>query len=136
MTALQSVLSHDMVWKLGWVLVHSLWQMALVGDTTSTQRVQYALDYLARHWNDANTDPGWKGSGGPVSHLAMFSLMKALIMLDIDTFDGIDWFSDFSSALLAEQNCDGSFPSPGWPENGVHGCLDTEKSEKYRLVFR
>ncbi len=31
MNALQSAMSHATVWKLGWVLVHSLWQLAGVG---------------------------------------------------------------------------------------------------------
>jgi len=31
MNALQSAMSHAAVWKLGWVLVHSLWQLAAVG---------------------------------------------------------------------------------------------------------
>jgi hypothetical protein len=52
----------------GWVNVyktgHLLWQMELVGDSSSTGRVQDAFDYLERHWDDDDTDPGWPGAGG------------------------------------------------------------------------
>ncbi|NIO11540.1 MAG: hypothetical protein GTO40_27380, partial [Deltaproteobacteria bacterium] len=41
-----------------------LQQMALVGDISTTGRVLDALDYMHRHWDDPNQDPGWKGNGG------------------------------------------------------------------------
>ena len=95
---------------------HLLWQMELVGDDSSTQRVQDAVDYLVRHWNDANTDPGWKGSGGAdeASYQAMFSVMKGLVKLEIDTIDSIDWFCDFSNVLVDQQNPGGSWDGADW----------------------
>lgn len=41
-----------------------LQQMAFLGDTVTTPRVVDALDYMERHWDDPNTDPGWRGDRG------------------------------------------------------------------------
>jgi len=36
-----------------------LFEMAFVGDDADTPRVMDAVDYIERHWNDPNDDPGW-----------------------------------------------------------------------------
>jgi len=82
-----------------------IFEMALVGDTPSTGRVTDATDYLVRHWGDAsggNVPPGWNGD--PAQYQAMFCAMKGLEYMGIDTFDGIDWFEDFSDAIVAQQD--------------------------------
>jgi hypothetical protein len=82
-----------------------LFEMALVGDTPSTPRVVNATDYLVRHWNDTsgiNQPPGWNGT--PAQYQTMFCAMKGLEYMDIDTFDSIDWFEDFSDVIVAQQN--------------------------------
>ncbi len=38
-----------------------LFEMALVGDTKDTARVQSALSYMANHWYDQDMEPGWRG---------------------------------------------------------------------------
>lgn len=38
-----------------------LFEMALVGDTKDTARVQSALSYIANHWYDQDMQPGWMG---------------------------------------------------------------------------
>lgn len=38
-----------------------LFEMALVGDTKDTARVQSALSYIANHWYDQDMQPGWRG---------------------------------------------------------------------------
>jgi hypothetical protein len=53
-----------------------LYEMGLYGDTESTPRVQDAIDYLCRHWDDPNQDPGWKGP--PLHYQAMYTTMKGL----------------------------------------------------------
>ena len=95
-----------------------LFEMAFYGDTEGTLRVQDAIDYLVRHWNDANDDPGWKGQldpltppfSPPASYQAMYATMKGLEMLGIAEIDGIDWQADFADVLVAQQNLDGSWP--------------------------
>jgi len=91
-----------------------LQEMAFVGDALGTQRVQDALEYIERHWNDPNNDPGWKGS--PVHKQAMYTLMKGFQAFDIDYIDtdgdavrDDDWFNEMADALLAEQ-----FPAGHW----------------------
>ncbi len=116
-------------WPRPWVNVlktgNLLFEMAFVGDTTSTGRVQDALDYIERHWNDPNWDPGWKGPG-PVwwgepdnpDYQAMYCLMKGLGAMGIRTInvDGseVDWFDEFTTAIVDTQNLDGSWPHDYW----------------------
>jgi len=88
-----------------------LHQMQLCGDTPETGRVQDALDYLVRHWDDANQDPGWKGQADPLtppftppaSYQAMFTTMRGLELLGIAEINGIDWYDDFSDVIVAQQ---------------------------------
>jgi hypothetical protein len=95
-----------------------LYQMAFYGDTTSTQRVKDALDYLSRHWNDADWDPGWKGPvNSHVDYQATFGMMKGLSVHGITTFDGINWYDDFANAIVAEQNADGSWDPYNWVDS-------------------
>jgi hypothetical protein len=94
-----------------------LFEMALVGDTMTAIRAQDALDYIERHWNDYNLDPGWKGSGYP--HLqACYGMMKGLVSMgieEIDTGSGpFDWFDEVSTAIIAVQQADGSWPYDYW----------------------
>jgi hypothetical protein len=82
-----------------------IFEMALVGDTPTTTRVTDATDYLAAHWSDAsgaNSPPGWNGT--PAQYQTMFCAMKGLEYMGIDTFDGIDWFKDFSDVIVAQQD--------------------------------
>lgn len=89
-----------------------LFQMAFVGDTPTTPRVVDTLDYLTRHWNDpsgANSPPGWNGN--PAQYQTMFCAMKGLEYMAIETFNGIDWFENFSDVIVAQQNTDNYWPS-------------------------
>jgi hypothetical protein len=94
-----------------------LQQMALVGDTASTGRVLDALDYLQRHWYDANQDPGWNGGAGPASYQATFTTMKGLTSLGQYHEFGdppIEWQADFQMELLNEQYPDGHWEGCTW----------------------
>ncbi len=98
-----------------------LQEMAFVGDTLATQRVQDAIAYIERHWNDMNADPGWKWSFPPVHKQAMYTTMKGfeafninLIDTDGDSNRDDDWFNEFADALLAEQFPDGNWNSDPW----------------------
>jgi hypothetical protein len=92
-----------------------LFQMAFVGDTTSTPRVQNTISYIENHWNDANHHPGWKNAAGYPHLQSAYCLMKGLASLDINeiTVGGspLDWFvDDMSTAIVANQSPDGSWP--------------------------
>jgi hypothetical protein len=95
---------------------HLLAQMALVGDTQATPRVQRAVAYIARHWNDANTDPGWRNH-----YQACFTTMKGfqslgitLIDVDGDLTPETDWYDEMSTMIVNTQNQDGSWPADYW----------------------
>jgi len=99
-----------------------LQQMALYGDSAATPRVKDALAYLARHWNDLNQDPGWKGSpGGPSNYQATFTIMKGLIALSIAKFGApeIDWEADFDTALVSQQFWGGNWPYTSWDYGSI-----------------
>jgi hypothetical protein len=92
-----------------------LQQMAFVGDTVNTPRVQDALDYLARHWSDPNQDPGWRGDDETSSYQATFTAMKGLTSLGLYEEFGdppIYWQEDFETELVTEQ-----IPAPDDPDN-------------------
>lgn len=89
-----------------------IFEMAFVGDTPDTPRVVNALAYLEAHWNDTsgkNQPPGWDGD--PAQYQTMFTAMKGLEYMGIDTFGDpeIDWFDDFTDAIVDQQETDGSW---------------------------
>jgi hypothetical protein len=93
-----------------------LQQMALAGDLADSPRVQDALDYMARHWDDPNVDPGWRNGPSTSSYQATFTAMKGFTSLGIHEFGDpvIDWQEDFETELLAEQLGDGSWDYCNW----------------------
>jgi len=105
----------------GWVNIlkvgHLLYQMEFVGDTAENQRVQDAVAYIVRHWNDANVDPGWRGWPAAGYH-AMYNVMKGLAGLGIHVIDGIDWQTEFEEVLIDQQLGDGSWPVSYWDYGG------------------
>jgi len=97
-----------------------LQEMCMVGDTAATLRVQYAVDYLVRHWNDPGADiydEGWQNN-----YQATFTVMKGLTCLNIETIGGIDWYDEMSDMIVATQNADGSWPSDGWGDPQLTTC--------------
>jgi len=126
-----------------------IFEMTLYGDDPTVTRFQYAMDYIERHWQDANLQPGFRGDAGidddgdtlidedPYDGIdndgdilidedmglsnhyqAMYCLMKGLEyssmdLLDLDGDDTPehDWFEEFATMLLDDQNPDGSWPS-------------------------
>jgi len=128
----------------GWVNIlktgNLLQQMAFCGDDSDIQRAQDAVDYLERHWRDADWNPGW-GYSLPVSdYQAMFTTMKGLETMDIDLIDtdgdgssDDDWFNqepsvtpseDFASVIVAQQNADGSWPKTNWDaDDRILSCI-------------
>ncbi|OGQ99412.1 MAG: hypothetical protein A2521_12680 [Deltaproteobacteria bacterium RIFOXYD12_FULL_57_12] len=93
-----------------------LFQMAMLGDTTAIQRAKDAIAYIARHWNDANTDPGFRNH-----YQSMFAMMKGLESLGVATIDvggtDVDWFAEVSDIIVTTQNADGSWPPGDWGDS-------------------
>jgi hypothetical protein len=98
-----------------------IFEMVLVGDTTGTPRLQDAVDYIERHWQDTNVDPGWGYNVDPANYQALFILKKGLDfaripLLDIDG-DGTpehDWFMEIATVIVGQQNGDGSWSGCYW----------------------
>ena len=96
-----------------------IYEMALVGDAPDTLRVQDAVDYVERHWDD----PGGCGTGWMNHRQAMFTMMKGfegmgieLIDLDDDGVPEHDWFAEVAQHLVDTQQPDGSWPWDCWGE--------------------
>ncbi len=97
-----------------------LFEMALLGDTAATLRVQDALDYIVRHWDDANWDPGWQGPDpwnvNP-EYQTMYCLMKGFAALGITSIDGRNWYEEFTEAIVDTQHPDGWWPAGAWGDS-------------------
>jgi len=108
---------YDPDWP-GWVNIlktgNLIFEMTFVGDPTAppSTRMQDALDYIVRHWNDPNQDPGWKGP--PPHYQATYCVMKGMTYAGIETIGDIDWYDDFATAIVANQQTDGSWPWGQW----------------------
>jgi hypothetical protein len=90
-----------------------LFEFAYVGDTVGVGRVDDAVDYIERHWNDPNGDPGWQDN-----YQAMYCLMKGFVAQNIEEIEvagsPVDWFDEIADHILATQNADGSWPWDYW----------------------
>jgi len=94
-----------------------LFQMAWYGDDVSTQRVQDAIDYLVRAWNEPGVPIGgwWSDyQGWHGNYQAMFTLMKGLEVYNIDQIDGIDWFDEVTDSIVTTQHANGSWGPDYW----------------------
>jgi hypothetical protein len=118
----------------GWINTyktgHLLFNQSLCGDTVATQRVQDALTFMTVHWADKTNgyysyqDYGWRGDPAAVdpnelkpSYIATAAAMKGFTALGIETFNGIDWYADFSDVIVANQLADGHWEGGGYDEN-------------------
>ncbi|MHA1967377.1 MAG: hypothetical protein ACW964_06215, partial [Candidatus Hodarchaeales archaeon] len=92
-----------------------IFQMTFYGDDPSTQRFQDAMDYIERHWHDANLQPGWGYENSPAHYQAMYCLMKGLDFSGLDsiTLDGEewDWYQEFAEVLVYQQQPEGYWPN-------------------------
>ncbi len=98
-----------------------IFEMVLVGDTNTTPRLQDAVDYIERHWQDTNIDPGWGYGVYPTNYQAMFILKKGLDfaripLLDLDGNGAPehDWFMEIATVIVDQQNNDGSWSGCYW----------------------
>jgi uncharacterized repeat protein (TIGR01451 family) len=95
-----------------------IFEMTFVGDAITTPRFQDAMDYIYRHWQDVNRDPGWGYSLSPAHYQAMYCLMKGLEYSGINLIDhdddgtiDHDWYQEFATVLVNQQHSDGYWPS-------------------------
>jgi hypothetical protein len=98
-----------------------IFEMTYVGDDPTTARFELAMDYILDTWQSPTLDPGWGFSLNPAAYQAVFALMKGfefslidLIDLDGDTVPEHDWYAEFATVLLDQQNADGSWPTCYW----------------------
>lgn len=116
-----------------------LFEFGFVGDAPESARVQAAIGYIEANWDAAGAgmyDPGWK----PDNYLAMYCLMKGFVSMGIETItvggNPIDWYGEISSALLAQQQPDGSWPSNQiwWMDNYLSTAFNLLTLEKITPV--
>jgi hypothetical protein len=91
-----------------------LYEMSFCGDDENTPRAQDAIDYICRHWDDANSDPGWRAH-----YQAMYTTMKGLSAIydmecDQFTICDIEWFDEMTTAIVDTQDDDGCWASDPW----------------------
>ena len=93
-------------------------EMKFVGDTTASTRVQAAVDYIYRNWED-------DGEHFPAnSYYAFYSVMKGFRLLGIETINpindlaGFDWYGDpvkgYAQHIVGDQNPDGAWYGGYW----------------------
>jgi hypothetical protein len=95
-----------------------IFEMTFYGDSPTTERFENAIDYIERHWHDDQyTYQGWDYDQNISNYQAMFCLMKGLeysgidyIDLNTDSYPEHDWYNEFASVLIAQQENNGSWP--------------------------
>ncbi len=93
-------------------------EMKFFGDTTATQRVQDAVDFIDRNWE---TD--WEHFPAN-SYYAFYSVMKGFRLLGIETISplndpsGLDWYADtvwgYAQHIVNDQAPDGAWYGGYW----------------------
>jgi hypothetical protein len=105
-----------------------LFEMAFVGDAQNAPRVLHALEYLGNHWNDNNSDPGWRQN----NYLAMYCLMKGFLSMRIESImvggSPVDWYDEFVAEILGASHW--PLPWGNWTDpylSSVFSLLTIEK---------
>lgn len=99
-----------------------LYEMKMVGDTAATPRVMNATNYIERHWNDANQDPGWRDGSGTSGYQATFSLLKGfevfgITQINVSGNPTLDYFDDMATEIVNEQAPDGHWAGCAYGDN-------------------
>jgi hypothetical protein len=92
-----------------------LFEFGLVGDAPTSGRVIFALQYLENFWNadgscTGDFCPGWK----PNNYLAMYCIMKGCVSMGFDMIGPYDWYNEFMTAILNNQEPGGYWLGEGW----------------------
>ena len=98
-----------------------IFEMTFLGVPQDSAPFMDAMDYIERHWQDTDYDPGWGYGLAQSARQAMYCLMKGLeysqieyIDLDGDTVPEHDWYQEFADVLIAQQEDDGSWSTSTW----------------------
>lgn len=124
-----------------------LFEMAFVGDDTSTPRVIDAIDYISSHWYDLTLIEGWGWDASPAAAVAQYQaaycLMKGLETMGVAD-DGIpsvpDWYQDLAGVIVAQQvgGVGGGYwpssPCYVWPDGGLGPSSGTVLSTVWALL--
>jgi hypothetical protein len=78
-----------------------LFEQSFVDIPVGDARVQNAIAYIVANWP-------------PTDSQAMYCVMKGLESYGIDAIDGIDWFDQMSTTIVAAQHPDGYWDGLGW----------------------
>lgn len=111
-------------------------QMRLYGDSLANARVQFAINYIATRWNypvatfAGDLNEGWRDINNPsvtIDYQATFTTMKGLSGYGVEKIGAtnIDWFTQMSDAVIAQQNANGSWPKSIWDYNSPQPILST-----------
>jgi hypothetical protein len=100
-----------------------IFEMTMMGYGIGDTNFDKAIDYIEANWANPVAHTGWNISG-IADYQAMFTLMKGFVYSGITTINltGIggdanhDWFMEFATVLLDQQNPDGSWPSSNWDD--------------------
>lgn len=95
-------------------------EMKFAGDTTTSTRVQDAVDFIDRKW-----DGDWEHF--PNSYYAFYSVMKGFRLLGIETINpindptGFDWYGDpvrgYAQHIVGDQSSDGAWYGGSWSDH-------------------
>ena len=103
-----------------------IFEMTFYGDKTTSGRFIDAIDYIERHWHDEYSNQGWGYNCSIAEYHAMFCLMKGLeysginyLDLDGDDYTDHDWFNEFASVLIEQQNQNGSWNKDSWSDSNL-----------------
>jgi len=93
-----------------------LLEFAFVGDTVGVGRVDDAVDYIERQWNNATDEEGWPQWQD--NYQAMYCLMKGFEAQNIEEIEvagsPVDWFDAIADHILATQDPEGYWPWDCW----------------------
>jgi len=114
---------------IGWYNVyktgHLLFAQGFCGSTIASQRVLDALTFMNAHWADltngsnSSNDYGWRGNPPGIlpSYIATAAASKGFTELEIETFNGHDWYFDFADVIVTNQYGDGHWLGGGHGED-------------------
>ena len=109
-----------------------IYEAVLSGDAVDSQRILNATDYIDRHWDD--DVEGWKGnlSASPnpynTQYQATYTIMKGFEAIGLEDLNGKDWFDEISTAIVTEQQDNGSWTKgPNYVSGGGWAYIATNE---------
>ncbi len=102
-----------------------IFEMTFYGDSPTTPRFVAAMDCIERNWKSSTYSyDGWGYNQNIAHYQSMFCLMKGLeysgidyLDLNNDTYPEHDWYQEFASVLVAQQEENGSWPQSAYSDS-------------------